>query len=334
MRKTFKPAIRPGIFCDRARFASIQHRETNANNDQAEGGAAIVQNSVLLIVMAVAVASAIQQLNQEVGHRFGWSISFDKAGTSVVIISHRETYRFQGSNKETTAQTALKELEGVLQIEAAKEVRELHQVFQDRPIDIYESNEENWEYFWSHKPDVVGIDTEGNGVNPPLLVQIATYDYCILEVPINARLSSHLQMLLQDDTIVKVFCDNFSHKDKACLGLDVKSGNDSYLSGPIVDVECMAEKCFGPVSVARGLGKILDLVEPKDGVRIGKPRNLNECRRKQIGRYTWIEQGKAPRMQSVHELTNQERRYASLDAWCTLHAYDILRRTSTMPAAS
>jgi hypothetical protein len=284
-----------------------------------------------VIVVWTMAPSAIQQLNQEVGQRFGWSISFDKSGTSVVIISDRQTYRFQGPNKEVTAQTALQELEGVIQIEAAKEIQELHQVYHDQPIDIYESNEENWEYFWRHKPEVIGIDTEGNAVNPPLLVQIATHDYAILEVPIDA-LSNHLHRLLQDDSIIKVFCDNFSHKDKACLGLDVKP-HDSYLSGPIVDVECMAAKNFGPVSVARGLGKILDLLEPKDNVRIGKPKN-GKGHRSNIGRYTWIEQGKAPRMQSVYELTNRERRYASLDAWCTLQAYDILQTKATKLAAS
>lgn len=267
--------------------------------------------------------SPIQQLIQGVGHRFGWSITFSKDGKSVEIVTAHQAFTFKGDSKEATAEHALNGLEGLIKIEDAKEVQELHQAFRNQSIDIYESNAENWEYFWNHKPAIVGIDTEGNNVRPPLLVQIATHDYAILEVPVGS-LSDDLERLLRDDTVVKVFCDNFSHKDKACLGLEIKS-NESYLNGSILDVECMATDIYGEVSVARGLGKILDLLEPKQGVRIGKPRN-DKGHRKNIGRFTWIEQGKAPRIQSVYDLTNSERRYAVLDAWCTLYAHERLQK--------
>lgn len=266
--------------------------------------------------------SPIQQLNQGVAHRFGWSITFNTAGTKVEVVTAKKVFLFEGENKATTAANALKGLEDLIKVEESKEIQELHQVFRNQPIDIYESNEENWEYFWNHKPAIVGIDTEGNNVRPPLLVQIATQDYAILEVPVES-LSCDIERLLKDHSVVKVFCDNFSHKDKGSLGLEVKS-DEEYLKGSILDVECMVAEVYGKVSVARGLSKILDLIEPKQSVRIGKPRN-DKGHRKDIGRFTWIEQGKAPRIQSVYDLTNKERRYAVLDAWCTLHAFEKLR---------
>jgi hypothetical protein len=58
------------------------------------------------------------------------------------------------------------------------------QLFSKHNIRIYDlADEENWTYFWQHKRAMVGIDTEGNQSTSPVLLQIATLDYAILEVP-------------------------------------------------------------------------------------------------------------------------------------------------------
>lgn len=285
----------------------------------------------------------VQVLSQSVCHRYGWSATFlqqqqeqqeqehhEVVWTCTVQTGWTERWTFTATTAENTkaavAQMALDGLQERITAEEQKPLRELVDVVAQN-ITIYESNEENWAYVWEHsKPRVVGIDTEGNLVAPPILVQVAIEDYVILEVPsVDGGLSRHLQRLLNDNSIVKVFCDNYSHKDKKSLGI---AGSDDkgmkWDTPPIIDLESLAATTFGPVTVARGLGRIMNLMEMYHDVRIGKPKVAGTTHRNHIGRFVWMEQGKAPRITSVNELTNQERYYAAIDAMCTLWAYELM----------
>ncbi len=265
----------------------------------------------------------------------------------------------------------------------------VHALFAGMPI--LESSPVSWAQFWASHPTLVGIDTEGNQRHPPVLVQIATDDLCILEAPtVQHGLSSglvlsclvlsclvlsclvlpclalpclalpclalpclvlcfvvlcclvlscvvlcclvlsclivsclalpclvlaclvlswthmfacpcqcvppsptmvfptispvvlccvdlccvvlpcvvlpclavyllDLRRVLADDTIVKVFCDNFSHHDKTSLGLPTPS---DMTTGPIVDLEFLAAKLMGATKVARGLPRIVSRAMP------------------------------------------------------------------------
>jgi hypothetical protein len=110
--------------------------------------------------------------------------------------------------------------------------------------------------FWSDPPAAVGVHTEGNHQTPLQLVQIATPDYCLVEVPQNQTLSPHLQRLLDDTAIVKVFCEGRAHRNKKCPGL-------SQDSPAVVDLEALMVPVFGPFTNGRGLGRIVALCPPE-----------------------------------------------------------------------
>lgn len=280
-----------------------------------------------------------QELAQKVCERYGWSFVIEKQGddgfwtcTVTVGLNNRRSFvsndnrspddTIAGRKQGTAAasQAALDGLQQEIARQEAKPVKELGQVFSE-PIDIYESNRKNWDYFWKHKPSVVGIDTEGNNISPPVIVQISTDDYTIIEVP-NKVISRDLTRLLEDETIVKVFCDNYSHRDKKCLGMTEMIPAD-LTAGHIIDLEAVATKWLGSTKVARGLSRIVALCMPElDQVQIRKPAGTG--RLKSVGRFAWIEQGKAPPLKALRDLSEKEQHYAALDAWCTLQAYKRL----------
>jgi hypothetical protein len=101
---------------------------------------------------------------------------------------------------------------------------------------------------------------------------------------------------------------------------------DSYLSGPIVDIEAIAGQLVGPVKVARGLSRIVTLCMPELNVLVRKPKNKLSS----VGRFAMIEQGKAPPLKSIHDLTKKQQQYAALDAWSTLLAYQRLQEASNI----
>eukprot|EP00040_Diaphanoeca_grandis_P017058 m.88509 g.88509 ORF g.88509 m.88509 type:complete len:295 (+) comp26205_c1_seq1:294-1178(+) len=193
-----------------------------------------------------------------------------------------------------------------------------------RAIPIVDSCDLMWRKFWSHAPKIVGIDTEGNQRNPPVLVQIASEHMVILEAPKqNSGLSEHLQRLLNDNNILKVFCDNSSHKDKHCLGIDVPEAIE--LSGtngsPIVDLEDLTSSLIGSTNYSRGLTKIVELSMPNEGYAIEKGD--------EVGRFAMIEQGFGPELRGPADLNQGERTYAALDAWATLLAWNNLKLLNT-----
>jgi len=278
-----------------------------------------------------------QELSQNVCQRYGWSSLIeprteDGRWTCTVTVARNDTRVFvsdcSASSPDTTegrkqgvaaaSEAALKGLKEEIERQEAKPVKELSDIF-PAPIDVYESNDENWGYFWKHKPAVVGIDVEGNQISPPVLVQISTDDYTIIEAPRNGRISNHLVRLIRDESVVKVFCDNFAHKDKLCLGLSAKEIPRDLTVGHLVDLEAIAAKLLGPVKVPRGLSRIVVLSMPELNVHIRKPNSKG--RFKNVGLFCLIEQGKKPPLKSIHELTAKELQYAALDSWCTMQAF-------------
>jgi hypothetical protein len=299
---------------------------------------------------------ASQKLQQQVCQKYGWSIHYAQEPCPPrwyvdVIVGVGDQRRFVSPNmgenskdgKETVSALALEGLADALQQEESKPVCELSQAFPNAPLTIYDSHDPStWKRFWEHpRPTMVGIDTEGNQISPPVLVQIATEDYTILEISktTSTQISDHLQRLLNDDSIVKVFCDNFSHRDKLSLGLPVSkeessssgSSSDSFTKPPIVDLEAMALQLLGPVKVPRGLSKIINLSMAELKVRIEKPKRQKgniQGRFAKIGRFALIEQGKAKPLKGLSDLSQEEQHYAALDAWCTLQAYKRLKETN------
>lgn len=292
------------------------------------------------------MASKTQELQQKVCQRFGWSLVYTKLEDSRwkaevvtgLLVSdgkednHKHTFITGESyeeDKEGKYEVSKLALEGLAEDIAAREAlpaMELTQVFastlKDLPI-LDSQDPATWERFWNNPPNVVGIDTEGNKISPPVLVQIATMDYVILETP-QKSLSDDLVRLLKDDNIAKVFCDNFAHKDKVCLGLSVEKDPLAHTKPPIVDLESLSMKSLGPVKTARGLGRIVALTMPELGVRIEKPKVAKQgmkARFKNIARFAMIEQGKQKPLRGLSDLRQREQQYAALDAWCTLMVY-------------
>jgi len=284
-----------------------------------------------------------QELTQGIAQRYGWSCVIEREDDGrwicTVTVGLKDRHQFasedttsvadtqEGLKKGTAAasEVALEGLQEEIRRQEAKPVRELTDIF-PAPIDVYESNRENWEYFWNHKPAAVGIDVEGNQISPPVLVQISTDDYTIIEAPTRGGLSKDLVRLLRDDSVVKVFCDNFAHKDKICLGLADLIPNNGFIEGHVVDLEALATKVLGPVKVARGLSRIIVLSMPDEinNALIQKP--TSKGRFKNVGRFCLIEQGKKPPLKSIRQLSEKELQYAALDSWCTLQAYKHFRK--------
>ena len=342
------------------------------------------------------MSSSTQILNQQICQKFGWSCEFgtidggyDSGGKwfveVVVGIGDKRRYTSPSSppsseppknkeekkkrereEKEIVSKLAIEGLKDCIAIEDAKEVTTLTDVFSKQQLTIVDSaNSKTWDEFWKSPPSQVGIDVEGNQISPPVLVQIATDDYTILDVPKKKQLSKNLQRLLADDDILKIFCDNFSHKDKVCLGImspplssssknknynnkiDANKDNNNttpkFLEPPIIDIEELMIELFGPVKVPRGLSKIVSLlayIMPEfagnRNIRIAKPKNKTgkmKGRYSNVGRYAMIEQGKAKPLKGISDLSKEEQHYAALDAWCTLKAYQSLVVVAKNPKA-
>ena len=320
------------------------------------------------------MGAATQEMQQKVCQKYGWSYHYAKDHNGhwyveVIVVGggmnnnniSNNKYRFTSPNcskgitqkegrqhakaeKEIVSIMALESLAPFIAQEEAKKCCQLSEAF-PTPIQIYDSatnNGEIWKQFWNNPPAVVGIDTEGNQTSPPVLVQISTLEYTILEAPrTNKTLSSNLTRLLHDNAITKVFCDNFSHLDKIALGIMNNRNNDDhkqlpsnksnsnnpslsydFTHPPIIDLEALSAQLYGHTNVARGLSKIvtMSMSELATTVRIVKPRTTSK-RFKNIGRFALIEQGKAKPLKGVSDLSTREQQYCALDSWCTLQAY-------------
>jgi hypothetical protein len=195
-----------------------------------------------------------------------------------------------------------------------------------------ESGPEGWAKLWEINPTEVFIDVEGNQVTPPVLVQVCVpfrnvYDVtneqphrslCLLEIPNIHGLSDDMRRLLGDQSITKVFCDGTSGADRRSLGID---DSDNY-----VDLEGIASSLVGATGVQRGLARIMNLAWPNPYTRATKDTRDKES----VLFFAAIEQGKKPRLKELDEIPNRIRRYAAMDAWCTMMAYRGLRHQSRL----
>lgn len=282
-------------------------------------------------------AMATQELEQSICQKFGWSARYFKicdkedqndgcwAVEVTTALDCRQTFVSNDKSSDTTkgrktgkraaAQVALEGLKPTVERELKKPiVRGLNAAmgYLFAETRIVESSPAIWREFWSNPPDAVGVDVEGNSLTPPVLVQIATDDLVILEIPSQVGLSIDLQRLLDDESIIKVLCDCPSRRDANSLGLPVRPD--------IVDLEVLASSQMGKTNVPRGLSNLLCLTIPVlAGIRISKANGSK--RLKDIGTFTSIEQGVRPRLGRMQDLTRKEIRYAALDAWCTLQIY-------------
>ena len=195
-------------------------------------------------------------------------------------------------------------------------------------VRVCESNDATWDAFWADPPRVVGVDVEGDQQHPPCLVQVATPTLVILEAPSRSGvhgMSPNLKRLLADESIVKVFCD-ITQCDRHSLGLiERESSNDvlmrAFSSRParrkradVVELESLASEHIGASSTARGLARIFSVFYsvPKAQIRVFKPDDGATAR------FQVTEQGYAPQLSGLDDLTDEEREYAAIDAWVTL----------------
>ena len=137
---------------------------------------------------------------------------------------------------------------------------------------------------------------------------------CLLEVPNVHGLSDDMRRLLGDQSITKVFCDGTSGADRRSLGID---DSDNY-----VDLEDITSSLVGATGVNRGLARIMNLAWPDPAVRVTKDTRDKES----VLFFAAIEQGKKPRLKALDEIPDRIRRYAAMDAWCTMMAYRGLRQ--------
>ena len=183
------------------------------------------------------------------------------------------------------------------------------------------SGPEGWAKLWEMNPTYVAIDVEGNQVTPPVLVQVCVStvqgEFCLLEIPNSHGLSDDMRRLLHDQRIMKIFCDGTSGADRRSLGIDVDLDNQA-------DLEDITSSLMGATGVQRGLARILNLAWPQNVVRVTKdPKDKSS-----VFFFAAIEQGKKPRLKGLDEIPGRIRRYAAMDAWCTMKAYLGLKQVA------
>lgn len=294
---------------------------------------------------------ATQELEQGICQKYGWSAHYFKVNhDSALTAAQRECWAvevslgmdckrtFISNDKSTDSRKGRKQGRNAAARIALEGLQQDVQRQEEKPVvsslceavsnlfshvQIKESADNAvWQDFWRNPPKAVGIDTEGNSLTPPVLIQVATNDIVILECPApSAGLSTNLQRLLNDASILKVLCDSPSQKDAKSLGISFCDNNPR---ADIENLEQVASNRMGPTSVPRGLSNLLTLVIPELNVRIAKEsakERLNHVRT-----FTAVEQGYRPRPHHVfRDLTPQERRYAAVDAWCTLLIWQRLQ---------
>ena len=72
------------------------------------------------------------------------------------------------------------------------------------------------------------------------------------------------------------------------------------------------------------MARILNLAWPQKAVRVTK----DQRDKKSVFFFAAIEQGKKPRLKALDEIPDRIRRYAAMDAWCTMMAYLGLRQVA------
>lgn len=296
--------------------------------------------------MAPSFNSPKQELEQGICGQHGWSSSYFQAPSSrwcVEVrwgVGPRNGQIFvsddvsDGASKAgvkkghaAAATVAIAGLRDIVYAANSKPKRTIEEAFgaQFDHTCFVTSGPEGWAKLWEINPTEVFVDVEGNQVTPPVLVQVCVFceqrsrSMCLLEIPniwlgLLLGLSDDMKRLLGDPKITKVFCDGTSGADRRSLGID---DSDNY-----VDLEDIASSLVGATGVRRGLARIVNLAWSNSAVRVTKDTRDKES----VLFFAAIEQGKKPRPKELDEIPNRVRRYAAMDAWCTMMAYRGLRQ--------
>lgn len=176
---------------------------------------------------------------------------------------------------------------------------------------------EAWELFFQKHVEIVGIDCEGTtskqeGLNKefPLMIQVASFDFVIIEFPSDNKdingmpcLSEFLMKLIDDKNVLKIFFDP-SETDCEMLCRDCN---------PKIDLSSIIESLnicsFNQIN-SFGLIDIVSLAT-------GKQYEKNSIKKK-----GWYSLKSASSMRQNKPFVN----YAAADAWGTLFAYQHLIR--------
>jgi hypothetical protein len=178
----------------------------------------------------------------------------------------------------------------------------------------------------------VGIDVEGNLQTPPVLVQLcvqvpeteAGY-LCVLELPRSnpdGNLSADLRRLLRDNTVAKIFCDGTAGSDKRSLSVDVDLARDG-AQFACLDLELLASDLAGATSVSRGLARIFNLAWPDSAFRATKDNKDKSS----VRYFVDVQDRRRARPQTLADVPAPIRRYAAMDAWLTMSAFEGLQKT-------
>lgn len=90
-------------------------------------------------------------------------------------------------------------------------------------------------------------------------------------------------------------------------------------AGHIIELEHVAASLAGTSGLLRGIARIIGLGLPQLG-RVRKEKNFEDVMKLFAG----IDQGKLPPLTGLAALPATARRYAAMDAWCTLRAWERL----------
>ena len=292
--------------------------------------------------MAPSFNSPKQELEQGICGQHGWSTHYYQNGTMKwcvevkwgagpregrVFVSDDEFYDLSKAGVKkghaAAATVAIAGLRDIVDAANSKPTRTIEEAYGAHfdSMCVVMSGPEGWAKLWEMNPTYVAIDVEGNQVTPPVLVQVCVStvqgEFCLLEIPNSHGLSGDLRKLLRDPRIMKIFCDGTSGADRRSLGIDVDLDNQ-------VDLEDITSSLMGATGVQRGLARILNLAWPHQPVRVTKdPKD-----KKSVFFFAAIEQGKKPRLKGLDEIPDRIRRYAAMDAWCTMMAFIGLKQVA------
>ena len=306
--------------------------------------------------MAPSFNSPKQELEQGICGQHGWSTHYYQNGTMKwcvevkwgagpregrVFVSDDEFYDLSKAGVKkghaaaaTVAIAGLRDIVDAANSKPTQTIEEAYGAHFDSTCSVM-SGPEGWAQFWDFWNEMnslgvetcVAIDVEGNQVTPPVLVQVcistehghtdaSARSLCILEIPNSHGLSGDLRKLLRDPRIMKIFCDGTSGADRRSLEIRVTDNH--------VDLEDITASIMGPTGVQRGLARILNLAWPQKAVRVTK----DQRDKKSVFFFAAIEQGKKPRLKGLDEIPDRIRRYAAMDAWCTMMAFIGLKQVA------
>lgn len=270
-----------------------------------------------------------------------WGVGDEKRRTFVSDDTSDESIPGTKKGHAAAAAVALEGLEAIVRSVNLKPLRTVEDALGPRFGSTCEvldgSAPGSWDRLWrclsrcSPLERAVGIDVEGNMRTPPVLVQVCVQvpfeetTLCVLELPGSSpggNLSADLRRLLLDATVAKVFCDGTAGADKRSLSVDVDlAGMGAQFA--CLDLEHMASELAGATSVLRGLARIFNLAWPDSPFRATKDNKDKSS----VRYFVDIQDGRRAPPRTLADVPASIRRYAAMDAWLTMLAFEGLRMT-------